>query len=287
MAKFSALAWVCSLDSSDGISSTSLSTGTGLKKCSPMTCSGRLVTMASFMIGIDDVLDASSASRLVTTLSRAVNTSTLVGSCSATASTTSSRSAKSPMSVVNLRRSRAEFRSPSDSLPDRTPLASDAVIRPRPVSSASALISLTRTSSPARAHTSAMPEPINPEPTTPTRLISPTCHVLSRQAAGIHPNGRPAGVPRQPHWSSVDGQWDVGRHSGARRTSVPRRAPSRSRKHDGNVRLRGFTGCPAGPPTWLPAWPTPDRSGWRCRSSTPPPSAAPWCSGPSPCMPRR
>ena len=44
--------------SSDDTSSTSGSTGTGLKKWMPMTCSGRLVAMASFMIGIDEVLEA-------------------------------------------------------------------------------------------------------------------------------------------------------------------------------------------------------------------------------------
>ena len=47
--------------SSEGTSSTRGSTGTGLKKWMPMTCSGRRVAMASFMIGIDDVFDASTA----------------------------------------------------------------------------------------------------------------------------------------------------------------------------------------------------------------------------------
>ena len=46
------------LVSSDVTTSTSLSTGTGLKKWMPMTDAGRLVAMASFMIGIDDVLEA-------------------------------------------------------------------------------------------------------------------------------------------------------------------------------------------------------------------------------------
>ena len=40
------------------ITSTSFITGTGLKKCMPMTCSGRLVIAASFVIEIEDVFDA-------------------------------------------------------------------------------------------------------------------------------------------------------------------------------------------------------------------------------------
>ena len=44
------------------ITSTSASTGTGLKKCIPMTFSGRAVTAASEVIGIDDVFEARIAS---------------------------------------------------------------------------------------------------------------------------------------------------------------------------------------------------------------------------------
>ena len=40
------------------ITSTSFSTGTGLKKCMPITRSGRPVTAASDVIGIDDVFEA-------------------------------------------------------------------------------------------------------------------------------------------------------------------------------------------------------------------------------------
>jgi hypothetical protein len=41
--------------------STSFSTGTGLKKCMPITLSGRPVAAASVPIGIDDVLEARTA----------------------------------------------------------------------------------------------------------------------------------------------------------------------------------------------------------------------------------
>lgn len=40
------------------IISTSFITGTGLKKCIPITCWGRLVTAAIFVIEIDEVFDA-------------------------------------------------------------------------------------------------------------------------------------------------------------------------------------------------------------------------------------
>ena len=70
-------------------SSTSRSTGTGLKKWMPMTCSGRDVAMPSFMIGIELVLLARIAAGSVTTASSALNTSTLRSSRSTTASTTS------------------------------------------------------------------------------------------------------------------------------------------------------------------------------------------------------
>ena len=49
---------VSGLVRSDEITSTRRSTGTGLKKCIPMTCSGRFVAMATVMIGMDEVLVA-------------------------------------------------------------------------------------------------------------------------------------------------------------------------------------------------------------------------------------
>ena len=63
--------------SSEVTTSTRRSTGTGLKKWMPITCSGRLVAMPSFMIGIDDVLEARMASSPSTTLSSPANTSVL------------------------------------------------------------------------------------------------------------------------------------------------------------------------------------------------------------------
>ena len=80
--------------SSEVTISTRRSTGTGLKKCMPITAPGRRVAMASFMIGIDDVFEARIASGASTTLSRRRNTSIFAGSSSTTASMTSWRSAR-------------------------------------------------------------------------------------------------------------------------------------------------------------------------------------------------
>ena len=68
--------------------STSLRTGTGLKKCTPMTCSGRAVTVPSFMIGIDEVLLARIAESSTSTRSSSRKMSTFIASSSTTASTT-------------------------------------------------------------------------------------------------------------------------------------------------------------------------------------------------------
>ena len=153
-------------------SSTSRRTGTGLKKWIPTTCSGRAVAIPSFMIGIELVFVARIAWGSVTTLSRPRKTSTFSASSSITASMTNWRSASSPRSVVNRSRPTAASRSSSVSFPDATPRSSDRSTRAWPASAAAASISLTMTSSPARADTSAIPAPINPEPTTPMRSMS-------------------------------------------------------------------------------------------------------------------
>ena len=63
----------------DGMISTSLRTGTGLKKCSPRTCGARpCVALPSSTIGIEEVFEASTASSPATTSERRRNTSSLV-----------------------------------------------------------------------------------------------------------------------------------------------------------------------------------------------------------------
>jgi len=60
---------VSALVRSEEMTSTRRSTGTGLKKCMPMTCSGRLVAMASLIIGIEEVFVAKIAWGSFTTAS--------------------------------------------------------------------------------------------------------------------------------------------------------------------------------------------------------------------------
>ncbi len=92
-------------------SSTRRSTGTGLKKWIPITCSGRAVAMPSFMIGIELVLLARIAARRSTNLSSCAEDLDLHRLVLDDASTTSWRSASRPRSVVNASRATAASRS--------------------------------------------------------------------------------------------------------------------------------------------------------------------------------
>src|SRR4051812_45003354 len=141
------------------------------------------------MMGIDDVLLASTASASTTTRSSVANTSSLAASISGTASITIWRSAMSPMSIVYRSRSSAISMASASSLADRTPRDSDVSMRLRPDALNSSFDSATSTSNPARAHTSAIPEPMSPHPTTPTRSIvlsmASPCHRLE-PAVDLH-----------------------------------------------------------------------------------------------------
>ncbi len=148
-------------------------TGTGLKKWMPMTCSGRFVAMASFMIGIDDVLDARIASGLVddrvecgehVDLDRLVLGDRLDHQIPVGEGREFGREGQPGQRGVAVRRVELA-------------VADRAVERRgrRAVGRARGRLRTTRsttTSRPARAHTSAMPEPISPQPTTPIRSSS-------------------------------------------------------------------------------------------------------------------
>ena len=95
----------------------------------PITRCGWGVTAASFMIGIDDVLLASSASGRAT-LPSARKIAIFSASSSITASITRSRSASSAMSVTVRTRPSAASRSAVASLPDFSARASDLRTRP-------------------------------------------------------------------------------------------------------------------------------------------------------------
>src|SRR6516164_1337338 len=147
-------------------------TGTGLKKCRPSTRCGFLVAAAIFMIGMLEVLDASTDSGSVTTRSSSAKICPLTASSSTTASITSCRSARSLMSVVKASWESARSRSRSVTLPALTPRSSDFTMRLRPAAISASVGSYTVTPTPARTATSAIPDPICPAPTTPTRSIT-------------------------------------------------------------------------------------------------------------------
>lgn len=146
-------------------------TGTGLKKCSPTTRSARRVALPSRMTGREEVLVARIAPGSSTILSRASKTSVLTSACSVTASMTSCRSARSSRLPVKTSRARASSAPARSDLPRSTARSREPVTRSRAARAAVASASQTTVSSPARAQTSAMPAPIRPPPTTPTRVM--------------------------------------------------------------------------------------------------------------------
>ena len=75
------------------MTSTSFITGTGLKKCMPITLSGRLVRAAIFVIEIDEVFEARMTSGF-RMRSRSRKISDLISNFSVAASTTRSQAAE-------------------------------------------------------------------------------------------------------------------------------------------------------------------------------------------------
>ena len=98
-ANASATATVSSAVSSATTTSTSFITGTGEKKCSPITRSGRWVQAASSAIGIDEVLEARKRAS-GSCRSRSANSLPLTRGSSVTASHTASTPPSSSRSVV-------------------------------------------------------------------------------------------------------------------------------------------------------------------------------------------
>src|SRR6058998_2397253 len=151
--------------------STSAISGTGLKKCRPTKRSARFVAPAISAIVRLDVLEAKivpgphkpSSSRKSTFLS---------AKSSVIASITMSTLPRSATTVVNVSRLSAASRSAGWSLPFSTSLPSDFSMPARPRSRISLETSRTIVSYPAVAATWAMPLPIKPQPSTPTRWMS-------------------------------------------------------------------------------------------------------------------
>jgi hypothetical protein len=158
---------VASLVVSAGVTSINLITGGGLKKCMPMTLSGRSVTEAKVAIGIDEVLVARTTS-WDTTPSSDRKIASFCSRSSVAASITRSTSARSSTRVVPRTRDNCDARASASSLPRSTARPVDVSSRSRPRARSSSVGSRTVTSMPARDSTSTIPEPMSPKPTTPT-----------------------------------------------------------------------------------------------------------------------
>src|SRR5918996_190719 len=143
--------------------STSAMTGTGLKKCMPITRSGRPVTPASEAIGIEDVLDASTAPG-GTILPARRKISCFTPASSTTASTSRSAGARSSTASTRISTSSGSCGAPFSASRSRL-----RRIVARPFSTAPGAGSCSRTRRPEAAITWAIPPPIWPAPTTRTR----------------------------------------------------------------------------------------------------------------------
>src|SRR6202167_6545909 len=179
--------------------STNFISGTGLKKCNPINRSGRLVEVKSSVMEMDEVFDAKIASFLIMGSSDAY-IFFLSSTFSMMASITMSQSARSCLLVVPLRRARiASFCwavMPPFSGGRSANLASDFSIPAKPLSRNFCSTSSTVTSNPAVALTCAMPEPIKPQPRTPTFLIS------INTFRGHETRGLPRIMDNNLHWNS-------------------------------------------------------------------------------------
>ena len=150
--------------------STSFISGTGLKKCIPMKRSGRLVEVKSSVTEMEEVLVAKMASFL-TRPSIEAYIFFFSSTFSMMASITKSQSARSSFLVVPRSRART-LSGVSLSTPLSANLARDFSMAANPLSRNFCSTSSTVTSNPAVAATWAIPDPISPQPRTPTFLIS-------------------------------------------------------------------------------------------------------------------
>src|SRR6266542_3415899 len=155
----------------DCTTSTSFISGTGLKKCSPSTCPGRLVAAAIAVTLHDEVFEASSACgrQMASSLTKV---SFLSAWFSVIASMTRSQSLRSSSWVDPLRRPSVCSLTRSSILAFATS-ASRLLRRPAsPLSRNAWFASITTVGNPACADTCAMPEPMSPQPMTPTCLMA-------------------------------------------------------------------------------------------------------------------
>ena len=150
--------------------STSAMAGAGLKKWMPQTRSGRPVAIAISTTGRVEVLVARIVSGLQM-LSSSAKRSFFTWRSSTTDSMTRSTSTSSPRCVVALTRPEISAASCLGALA-LLDLLGQGPVSPATMASAAAWLRLRSTTScPFAAATSAMPEPMMPEPTIPTRVI--------------------------------------------------------------------------------------------------------------------
>src|SRR5664280_713545 len=169
-ANWRAVAKVSSDAVSGRTSSTRDITGAGLKKWTPHTLSGRPVCMANSMTGRVDVLVARMAWSSVIR-SSSLKSSFLTARSSTTDSITRSTPLRALKSEVPVTRDNALPRSSSVFLPFSTCRLSDFSRAAMVASAVDWLRDRSTTSKPLTAAVSAMPEPMIPDPTIPTRAI--------------------------------------------------------------------------------------------------------------------
>src|SRR6266550_1064684 len=162
---------IASLVCSARITSSSTMSGTGFMKCIPTNRSGRLVSAASTVTEIDDVLLAmmTSGRRMP---SASPSTARLISIFSGTASTTKSAAAIAAISVTGCSRPRTIPFSASASLPFLISRSTFFPIVSIPRSRKRRSTSRRITLYPHRANACAMPFPIVPAPSTAIVLIS-------------------------------------------------------------------------------------------------------------------
>src|SRR5215510_14905827 len=151
--------------------STSFISATGLKKCSPSTCAGRPVAAAIAVTLHDEVFEARIALGAQILWSLA-NVSFLSAWLSVIASTTRSHELRSSSRVVPAMRASAASLALASSLPRLASPSSVSRSRPSPRLTSSSLASTNRTSNPACADTCTIPEPMRPQPMTPTFVMA-------------------------------------------------------------------------------------------------------------------
>ncbi len=144
------------------ITSTSSITGTGLKKCMPITRSGRPVAAPSAVIEIEEVFEARIAPSGKSASARR-NSSSFAAASSTIASIIRSAGPSSPAGSI-----RASTSAGSSAAPFAASFSRLARIPARPRSTAPGAESTSTTARPDAATTCAIPEPIWPAPTTRT-----------------------------------------------------------------------------------------------------------------------